>query len=99
MAALNQAKIIKGLEEITAQGADRFFFKFLKLYGFSKLTIQKLEQNDRVRNIGLRDGDYGLAKQIYFCESIPGGGYGREIGRTHPESRAPFAQGSVLSSY
>ena len=74
MAALNQAKIIKGLEEITAQGADRFFFKFLKLYGFSKLTIQKLEQNDRVRNIGLRDGDYGLAKQIYFCESIPGGG-------------------------
>lgn len=74
MAALNQAKIIKGLEEITAQGADRFFFKFLKLYGFSKLTIQKLEQNDRVRNIGLRDGDYGLAKQIYFSESIPGGG-------------------------
>ena len=57
MAALNQAKIIKGLEEITAQGADRFFFKFLKLYGFSKLTIQRLEQNDRVRNIGLREAD------------------------------------------
>ena len=45
MAALNQAKIIKGLREITSGEPDRtFFFKFLKLYGplskSSNITIQ-----------------------------------------------------------
>lgn len=40
MAALNQAKIIKGLREITSGEPDRtFFFKFLKLYGFPKFPL------------------------------------------------------------
>lgn len=70
MAALNQAKIIKGLREITSGEPDRtFFFKFLKLYGFPRATIQKLEHNDPDRNIALREGDYGLTKQIFFREA------------------------------
>lgn len=70
MAALNQAKIIKGLREITSGEPDRtFFFKFLKLYGFPRTTIQKLEHNDPDRNIALREGDYGLTKQIFFREA------------------------------
>lgn len=74
MAALNQAKIIKGLREITSGEPDRtFFFKFLKLYGFPRTTIQKLEHNDPDRNIALREGDYGLTKQIFS---------GRRRGRT-----------------
>lgn len=67
MAALNQAKIIKGLENLTANlDQDSFFFDFLKVFGFSQPTIQKLIKNDRSRNIGIQDGDYGLTKQIYF---------------------------------
>lgn len=67
MAALNQAKIIKGLENLTSNlDQDSFFFDFLKVFGFSQPTIQKLVKNDRSRNIGIQDGDYGLTKQIYF---------------------------------
>lgn len=67
MAALNQAKIIKGLENLTDNlNQDSFFFDFLKIFGFSQPTIQKLAKNDRSRNIGIQDGDYGLTKQIYF---------------------------------
>lgn len=67
MAALNQAKIIKGLENLTKNLVqDSFFFDFLKVFGFSQPTIQKLAKNDRSRNIGIQDDDYGLTKQIYF---------------------------------
>ena len=67
MAKLNTGKIIKGLEGLTAQaGSPSFFLGFLKAFGFPKSTIQKLESNDRTRNIGLQDGDIGLTKQIYF---------------------------------
>lgn len=67
MAALNQAKIIKGLENLTNNlNQNSFFFDFLKVFGFSQPTIQKLIKNDRSRNIGIQDGDYGLTKQIYF---------------------------------
>lgn len=67
MAALNQAKIIKGLENLTKNlDQDSFFFDFLKVFGFSQPTIQKLAKNDRSRNIGIQDDDYGLTKQIYF---------------------------------
>lgn len=67
MAALNQAKIIKGLENLTENlNQGSFFFDFLKVFGFSQPTIQKLVKNDRSRNIGIQDGDYGLTKQIYF---------------------------------
>ena len=67
MAALNQAKIIKGLENLTDNlNQDSFFFDFLKVFGFSQPTIQKLIKNDRSRNISIQDGDYGLTKQIYF---------------------------------
>lgn len=73
MAALNQAKIITGLEELTANlNKSTFFFEFLKVYGFSKSTIQKLEKNDRTRNIGLIPGDLGLTKQIYFRPILDG---------------------------
>ena len=67
MAALNQAKIIKGLENLTKNLVqDSFFFDFLKVFGFSQPTIQKLAKNDRSRNIGIQDDDYGLTKQIYL---------------------------------
>lgn len=67
MAALNQAKIIKGLENLSKNlDQDSFFFDFLKVFGFSQSTIQKLAKNDRSRNIGIQDDDYGLTKQIYF---------------------------------
>lgn len=67
MTTINQAKIIKGLEQLSSKlDKTTFFFEFLKIYGFSKVTIQKLEQNDRTRNIGFNPGDYGLTKQVYF---------------------------------
>ncbi len=60
MAALNHAKIIKGLENLTNNlNQNSFFFDFLKIFGFSQPTIQKLVKNDRSRNIGIQDGDYG----------------------------------------
>lgn len=67
MAALNQAKIIKALEKLTVEATpSNFFFGFLKAFGFANSTIKFLEKNDKSRNIALTDGDYGLAKQIYF---------------------------------
>ena len=67
MAALNQAKIIKALEKLAVEATpSNFFFGFLKAFGFANSTIKFLEKNDKSRNIALTDGDYGLAKQIYF---------------------------------
>lgn len=67
MGALNQAKIIKALEKLTLEATpSNFFFGFLKAFGFANSTIKFLEKNDKSRNIALTDGDYGLAKQIYF---------------------------------
>lgn len=67
MAALNQAKIIKALEKLAVEVTpSNFFFGFLKAFGFANSTIKFLEKNDKSRNIALTDGDYGLAKQIYF---------------------------------
>lgn len=63
MAALNQGKIIKGLEQLTESPDPRnFFFDFLKVFGFSKTTIKRLQENDSSRNIAVAQGDYGLTK-------------------------------------
>lgn len=70
MAALNQGKIIKGLEQLTESPDPRnFFFDFLKVFGFSKTTIKRLQENDSSRNIAVAQGDYGLTKQIYFRQT------------------------------
>lgn len=67
MATLNQGNIIKGLENLTAKlNRDSFFFDFLKVFGFSRSTIQKLAKRDPNRNIAVQDNDYGLTKQVYF---------------------------------
>lgn len=70
MTALNQGKIIKGLEQLTeTPDPQNFFFDFLKVFGFSKTTIKRLQENDSSRNIAVAEGDYGLTKQIYFRQT------------------------------
>lgn len=67
MAAFNQGRLIKALDTLVAEKDEgKFFFGLLKAYGLPKATIQKLEKNDRSRNIALTEGDFGLARQIYF---------------------------------
>lgn len=67
MAKLNHAKIIKGFEELinTTNGKD-FFVGFLKTFSFPASTIRNVQDPNNGRNIAIADGDYGLAKNMYF---------------------------------
>ena len=67
MAKLNHAKIIKGFEELikTTNGKD-FFVGFLKTFGFPASTIRNVQDAKNGRNIAIAEGDYGLAKNLYF---------------------------------
>ena len=68
--AVNQADIIKGLEESFAKLNDypdkkEYFFDFLHAYGLPKSTITLLKKGDKSRSVGL-DGDIALTRKIYF---------------------------------
>lgn len=67
MAKLNHAKIIKGFEELinTTNGKD-FFVSFLKTFSFPASTIRNVQAPNNGRNIAIAEGDYGLAKNMYF---------------------------------
>lgn len=67
MAKLNHAKIIKGFEELihTTNGKD-FFVGFLKVFSFPASTIRNVQDLNNGRNIAIAEGDYGLAKNMYF---------------------------------
>ncbi len=67
MAKLNHAKIIKGFEELihTTNGKD-FFVGFLKVFSFPASTIRNVQNPNNGRNIAIAEGDYGLAKNMYF---------------------------------
>lgn len=67
MAKLNHAKIIKGFEELihTTNGKD-FFVGFLKVFSFPASTIRNVQDPNNGRNIAIAEGDYGLAKNMYF---------------------------------
>ena len=67
MAKLNHAKIIKGFEALrqTTNGKD-FFVGFLKTFGFPAATIRNVQDPNNGRNIAIAEGDYGLAKNMYF---------------------------------
>ena len=67
MAKLNHAKIIKGFEALrqTTNGED-FFVGFLKTFGFPAATIRNVQDPNNGRNIAIAEGDYGLAKNMYF---------------------------------
>ena len=67
MAKLNHAKIIKGFEELinTTNGKD-FFVSFLKTFSFPASTIRNVQAPNNGRNIAIEEGDYGLAKNMYF---------------------------------
>ena len=67
MAKLNHAKIIKGFEGLinTTDGTD-FFVGFLKAFSFPASTIRNVQDPNNGRNIGIVEGDYGLAKNMYF---------------------------------
>lgn len=67
MAKLNHAKIIKGFETlIQTTNAKDFFVGFLKTFAFPASTIRNVQDPKNGRNIGLIEGDYGLAKNMYF---------------------------------
>ena len=67
MAKLNHAKIIKGFEALrqTTKGKD-FFVGVLKTFGFPAATIRNVQDPNNGRNIAIAEGDYGLAKNMYF---------------------------------
>lgn len=73
MAKLNHAKIIKGFEGLinTTDGTD-FFAGFLKAFSFPASTIRNVQNPYNGRNIGIVEGDYGLAKNIYFRPATEG---------------------------
>lgn len=73
MAKLNHAKIIRGFEALrqTKNGKD-FFVGFLKTFGFPASTIRNIQDPNNGRNIAIAEGDYGLAKNMYFRPVKPG---------------------------
>lgn len=73
MAKLNHAKIIKSFEALrqTKNGKD-FFVGFLKTFGFPASTIRNIQDPNNGRNIAIAEGDYGLAKNMYFRPVKPG---------------------------
>ena len=67
MAKLNHGKIIKGFEALSQTTAAQAFIEaFLKALGFPAATVRNLTDARGTRNIGIADGDYGLAKNLYF---------------------------------
>ena len=68
--AINQADIIKGLEESYIKLDNHpdktdYFYDFLHAYGLPKSTITLLKKGDKSRSVGL-DGDVALTRKIYF---------------------------------
>lgn len=68
--AINQADIIKGLEESYIKldnhpDKTEYFYDFLHAYGLPKSTITLLKKGDKSRSVGL-DGDVALTRKIYF---------------------------------
>ncbi len=51
MAALNQAKIINSLEQITPESKEDFIYEFLSAYGTPKATINRLKMGDTQRSV------------------------------------------------
>ena len=79
MAALNQAKIIKGLEALTENlSRETFFLDFLSVYGTPKATVKALAAGNKSRNIAVEPGDVGLTKKIY-CRAIESGDVGEAL--------------------
>lgn len=79
MAALNQAKIIKGLEAFTENlSRETFFLDFLSVYGTPKATVKALAAGNKSRNIAIAPGDVGLTKKIY-CRTIESGDVGEAL--------------------
>ncbi len=79
MAALNQAKIIKGLEALTENlSRETFFLDFLSVYGTPKATVKALAAGNKSRNIAIEPGDVGLTKKIY-CRAIESGDVGEAL--------------------
>ncbi len=79
MAALNQAKIIKGLEALTANlRKESFFLDFLSIYGTPKATLKAIAAGNKSRNIAMADGDVGLTKKIY-CRALTSGDVGEAL--------------------
>lgn len=67
MANLNHGKIIKGFEDLgqTKNGKD-FFAGFLKTLGFPASTVKNVLAPESSRNVASVQGDYALAKNVYF---------------------------------
>lgn len=73
MASLNHAKIIKGFENLlTIKDPAEFFAAFLKTFKFPAATIRNVLDPKNSRNIAFADGDFGIAKQVYFRAAAPG---------------------------
>ena len=73
MASLNHAKIIKGFENLlTIKDPAEFFAAFLKTFKFPAATIRNVLDPKNSRNIAFTEGDFGIARQVYFRATVPG---------------------------
>lgn len=66
MSTLNHAKVIQGVEKALEGKHEEFIFAFLKAYGISAATLERLKLGDRSRNLATVSGDVALSRSIYF---------------------------------
>ncbi|WP_028492639.1 DNA methyltransferase [Thioalkalivibrio sp. ALE19] len=64
--AINQAKIMEGLEEAVTGPDEEFIYRFLDLYGFPKATLTQLRNGTGNRNVATEPGAVALKKKVYF---------------------------------
>ena len=71
MPTLNHAKVIQGVEKALKGKHEDFIFEFLKAYGKSAATLNRLKLGDRSRNLATVPGDIAISLEIYFRAVSP----------------------------
>ncbi|MGM0553270.1 MAG: DNA methyltransferase [Pseudomonadota bacterium] len=79
--AINQAKIMEGLEEAVTGADDSFIYRFLDLYGFPRATLTHLRQGSGNRNVASEPGAVALRNNLYFLPV----GAGDDVHAVHDE--------------
>lgn len=70
--AVNQARILEQLEQITQEmNRDEFIYGFMAAFDFPKSTITQVRQGSS-RNIAKEPGQVGIKNKLWFQSSVVG---------------------------
>ncbi|WP_026332071.1 DNA methyltransferase [Thioalkalivibrio sp. ALE16] len=70
--AVNQGKIMEGLETAVSGAGDEFIYRFLELYDFPRATVTQLRKGTGNRNVADEPGAVALRNKLYFLP-VPAG--------------------------